>query len=123
MAKASGPQRPRRRFGRVRKLPSGRYQAGYLAPDGSVIYAERTFPTKAMADRFLVLTESEMLSGTWTAPERRRETVSEWAERWWRRDHLRRSTAVRDNGYLRRYILPELGALPLGEIDRETVQA
>ncbi len=123
MAKASGPQRPRRRFGRVRKLPSGHYQAGYLAPDGSVIYAERTFPTKAVADRFLVLTESEMLSGTWTAPERRRETVSEWAERWWRRDHLRRSTAVRDNGYLRRYILPELGALPLAEIDRETVQA
>ncbi len=82
MAKASGPQRPRRRFGRVRKLPSLRYQAGYLAPDGSVIYAEQTFPTKAMADRFLVLTESELMSGTWSSPERQRETVGEWANRW-----------------------------------------
>jgi len=123
VAKASGSQRPRRQFGRVRKLPSGRYQAGYLAPDNSVIYAEQTFPTKAMADRWLVLTEAEMMSGTWMPPERARETVAEWAGRWWRRDHLRRSTAVRDNGYLRRYILPEFGALPLGEIDRETVQA
>ena len=47
MAKASGPQRPRRRFGRVRKLPSGRYQAGYLAPDGSVIYAETASPFRS----------------------------------------------------------------------------
>ncbi len=123
MAKASGPQRPRRRFGRVRKLPSGRYQAGYLAPDGSVIYAEQTFPTRAMADRWLVLTEAALVDGTWSSPDRQRETVAEWTERWWRRDHLRRSTAVRDNGYLRRYILPELGTLPLAEIDRERVQA
>ncbi|MHB1509354.1 MAG: hypothetical protein ACYCST_09615 [Acidimicrobiales bacterium] len=71
----------------MRKLPSLRYQAGYLAPDSSVIYAEQTFPTKASADRWLVLTESELMSGTWMPPERRRETVAEWAERWMEGGH------------------------------------
>ncbi len=76
-----------------------------------------------MAERWLSLTEADILRGEWSAPERRAETVGEWAERWWRRDHLRPSTAVRDNGYLQRYILAELGTTPLASLDRECVQA
>lgn len=41
-----------------------------------------TFPTKAMAERWLPLTEADMVRGEWAAPERRAETVGEWAERW-----------------------------------------
>ncbi len=126
MAKASGPQRPRRRFGRVRKLPSGHYQAGYLAPDGSMIYADRTFPTKAMADRFLVLTEAEMLSGTWTAPERRRETVGEWAERWLTQGRSqgqwRATTANRYGNVVKTHVNTRWGSTPLGDVTREDVR-
>ncbi len=117
------PSRARRRFGRIRKLPSGRYQAGYTGPDGAVHNAEQTFPTKAMAERWLSLTEADVMRGEWSPPERCAETVGEWAERWWRRDHLRPSTALRDDGYLRRYILPTLGTAPLASLDRECVQA
>ena len=36
----------RRRFGYVRKLPSGRYQASYLGPDGRRRTAPETFDRK-----------------------------------------------------------------------------
>ncbi|MGW0103211.1 site-specific integrase, partial [Nocardia sp. NPDC003354] len=39
------PQR-RREFGTVRKLPSGRWQARYLGPDGQRHKAPETFATK-----------------------------------------------------------------------------
>ncbi|MHB1507971.1 MAG: tyrosine-type recombinase/integrase [Acidimicrobiales bacterium] len=123
MAKASGPQRPRRRFGRVRKLPSGRYQAGYLAPDGSVIYAEQTFPTKAMADRFLVLTESALVGGTWTSPERQRETVGEWAKRWMAGGHAwKPKTKAWHTWLLRCHVLPRWGDTAIGDVRREDVR-
>lgn len=35
----------RRRFGSVRKLPSGRFQARYPGPDGLLRSAPETFPT------------------------------------------------------------------------------
>ena len=33
----------RRRFGRIRKLPSGRWQARYSLPDGREVSAPETF--------------------------------------------------------------------------------
>ena len=33
----------RRRFGYIRKLPSGRFQASYLTPDGQRQFAPDTF--------------------------------------------------------------------------------
>lgn len=36
----------KRRFGRVRQLPSGRWQARYLDPDGVDRTADETFATK-----------------------------------------------------------------------------
>ena len=108
----------------MRKLPSGRYQAGYLAPDGSVIYAEQTFPTKAMADRFLVLTESELMSGTWTSPERQRKTVAEWANRWLEsRTGLGVRTVEVYRWLLDRHILPVLGTSTIGDLSAEDVRA
>ena len=50
----------RRRFGRIRQLPSGRYQARYLGPDGSDIAAPQTFSRRADADRWLAQTEARV---------------------------------------------------------------
>jgi hypothetical protein len=43
----------RRRFGWVRKLPSGRFQASYLGPDGRRRTAPDTFERKGDADQLL----------------------------------------------------------------------
>ena len=45
----------RRHFGAIRRLPSGRYQARYLGPDGLYHTAPETFELKADAAHFLAL--------------------------------------------------------------------
>lgn len=50
----------RRRFGRVRKLPSGRWQACFSTPDGRDHSAPSTFATKTAANRWLAAVETDM---------------------------------------------------------------
>jgi len=59
-----------RRFGNVRRLPSGRYQASYLRLDGLRKYAPETFERKGDAERFLALVETQLGSGDWSNPAR-----------------------------------------------------
>ena len=59
----------KRRFGRVRELPSGRWQARYKGPDGIDRPAPRTFDSKTSAERWLTLTEAEIIQGDWIDPE------------------------------------------------------
>jgi hypothetical protein len=47
------PGRKTRSFGSIRKLPSGRWQARYRAPDGLLRSAPHTFARKADASRWL----------------------------------------------------------------------
>jgi len=116
------PARQRRRFGRINKLRSGRYQAGYIAPDGRVVYAEQTFPTKTAADRWLMLVESELSRDTWTPPERRRETVAEWSDRWLgSRTRLAERTVELYRWLLDRHILSVLGDIALGDLSGDDV--
>jgi integrase len=72
----------KRGFGRVRKLPSGRWQARYPAPDGSDRPAPMTFARRADAERWLASTQTEMARGRWVDPAARDLTVGEWGERW-----------------------------------------
>ena len=62
----------RRRFGKLRKLPSGRYQASYLDPDGRRHTAPATFERKRDADHWLSATEIELMRGQWVTPTTRR---------------------------------------------------
>lgn len=55
----------RRRFGAVRKLPSGRYQARYPGPDGVMRPAPFTFETTADADDWLAEKQTEIRRGDW----------------------------------------------------------
>ena len=52
-----------RRFGYLRKLPSGRYQASYLGPDGRRRTAPETFDRKKDADLYLSRVESLITRG------------------------------------------------------------
>lgn len=75
-----------RRFGYIRKLPSGRHQASYLGVDRKRHFAPRTFRTRADAGRWLSVVESELLKGTWLDSEQGRVTFGAYA-RAWLRDH------------------------------------
>jgi hypothetical protein len=58
----------KRRFGRVRRLPSGRWQARYPGPDGIDRPAPGTFERKTDTDVWLTRKEAEILDGDWLDP-------------------------------------------------------
>lgn len=74
----------RRRFGYVRKLPSGRWQASFLGPTGKRQNAPDTFRTKTDADRFLVKVEADIARGTWVDENLGREEFGNYARGWLR---------------------------------------
>lgn len=57
-------------FGSVRKLPSGRWQARYVAPDLVRHTAPVTFDTKSDAETWLALRRSEVARGSGVRPAR-----------------------------------------------------
>jgi integrase len=76
----------RRRFGYVRKLPSGRFQASFIGPSGIRQTAPGTFRTKTDADRWLSAAEADILRGAWLNEDLGRESLGNYARRWLR-DH------------------------------------
>jgi integrase len=56
---------PRRRFGAIRRLPSGRFQATFVDPDGRRTTGPETFRTEADAARYLDRVEREIRRGQW----------------------------------------------------------
>ncbi len=72
----------KRRFGRVRKLPSGRYQARYAGPDGVDRPAPKTFASKTDADVWLTMKEAEIRRGDWHDPDAGKVLFGAYAETW-----------------------------------------
>ena len=72
----------RRRFGAVRELKSGQWQARYRGPDGLMRPADRTFPSKTGAEVWLNRKEAEILNGEWINPEAGRVPFAEYAAAW-----------------------------------------
>ena len=101
----------RRRFGLIRKLPSGRYQASFIGPSGQRQTAPRTFRTKADADRWLSTVESDLSRGTWLDEVLGREPFGIYA-RAWLRDHPKMGPRYRETCQrnLRLHLAPLLDA-------------
>ena len=72
----------RRRFGAVRQLASGQWQARYRGPDGLIRPADRTFATKTLAERWLTRTEADLLNGDWINPDDGGIPFAEYAAAW-----------------------------------------
>ena len=68
----------RRQFGRVRRLPSGRWQARYATLEGEQRTGPQTFATKAEASRFLAQIEVDLERGLVVDPRLARTTLREW---------------------------------------------
>lgn len=113
----------RRRFGWVRKLPSGRHQASYLGPDGRRHLAPHTFDSATAADRWLVQVETTILRKEWFDPERANVELRDYAKAWIdQRPGVRPSTQVLYHRLLDRYISPGLGGVHLSAIDTPMVR-
>ncbi len=117
-------RRTRRRFGHLRQLPSGRWQAKYQGPDGKVYTAPHTFKGKGMAEQWLTVKEAEIHKAEWLPPEASQETVATWAERWMAtKVNLKPKTKADYDMRLRVYVIPRFGNTPVTKITRADVQA
>ena len=107
----------RRRFGRVRKLPSGRYQARYAGSDGLDRPAPETFPTKRDAETWLVTTEAEILADDWINPDAARFPFGDYADQWIdERPDLRPKTVELYRYLLRRHLVPPFGTRAMADV-------
>jgi integrase len=111
-------RRARRGFGLIRRLPSGRYQASHMAPDGRRVNAPATFGTRTDAEAWLAGAQTDISRDAWRRPEppRRAVTFADYAASWLA---TRKLTPLTADGYaklLRGHLLPAFGALALDEI-------
>ncbi|MEO3820995.1 tyrosine-type recombinase/integrase [Plantactinospora sp. B24E8] len=114
----------KRRFGRVRKLPSGRFQARYHGPDGIDRPAPYTFASKTDADRWLTRVEADMLAGTWRDPKLGRVNLGAYLTEWIdHRPGLRVKTIELYRWLYRKCIEPSIGARNLDDITPGRVRA
>jgi integrase len=121
MAKGNRPGH--RRFGNIRRLPSGRYQASYLGPDGQRRSAQETFERKTDADKALSLIEAQIVHGDWTDPERAKIRLSDYAGTWiTQHPRLRPRTVDHYRWLLKKHIAPYLGGVSLGKISTGMVR-
>lgn len=113
----------RRRFGNVRRLPSGRWQVRYRGPDGQLQSLPRTFETKRDAERTLSAVETQLIQDDWTDPKRGAVKLSDYAERWiTERPGLRPSSAQLYDRLLRKYVVGQLGDVPLNKVTTALVR-
>jgi integrase len=107
----------KRRFGRVRQLRSGRWQARYPGPDGTDRPAPETFASKGDAEVWLTLKEAEILQGDWINPDDGKILLGEYARTWIEERHGLRPKTVEGYKYLlRKHIVPRLGDKPIADI-------
>lgn len=83
------PPRPKRTFGSITRLPSGKYRARYTGPDGRRHKAPSTFFTLDDAGGWLRSEEKLIAFDEWTQPatrslsaEDRARTVGDWIKEW-----------------------------------------
>lgn len=111
--------RGRRQFGRLRKLPSGRWQAAYTGPDTAVYPAPSTFATKLDAEAWLTDRRREIDRESWSppgSPSASAQTLAEYAEPWLTQRNLKPRTRAHYDQLLHNLILPAFGTATLPSI-------
>ena len=115
----------RARFGNVRALPSGRYQARYTGPDGRTHRAPVTFDTKGDAQTWLATVRADIVRDTWSphgTGKRKALTFGAYAERWLTARNLQARTRAHYRSLLDRLILPTLADVPLRHITPDLIR-
>jgi integrase len=113
----------RRRFGSVRRLPSGRYQARYPGPDGVIRPADDTFETKTDAEVWLTRKEAEILEDDWIDPDAGEVLLCDYAATWIdERPGLRPKTVTLYCYLLRSHIAPHFQTMTIARLNLATVR-
>lgn len=108
-------RRTRRSFGKLRKLPSGRYQASYLDPAGERRNAPTTFDAKIDAEAWLSTQHAAITTGAWRGRDDR-ITVGEYADAWLKTHQVRERTRYHYQVQLDRWIKPTFGTTPMSKV-------
>ncbi|WP_326611199.1 site-specific integrase [Streptomyces scopuliridis] len=120
-ARARGASR--RRFGAIRKLPSGRYQARYPGTDGLLRPAPDTYETKRDAEVFLAQIQADQARGDWIDPADGEVLFAEYATRWIDERGLAPTTDELYRRLLRLHLEPAFGALAVNAISPARVRS
>ena len=113
----------RRSFGAMRRLPSGRWQASYIAPDGLRRRAPSTFATKTDADRWLVTMQADIVDNRWRDPREGRQLFDAYAVSWiGERAGLRPRTVDLYRWLHSKYLRPHFGQAALIDINPSGVR-
>jgi len=112
-----------RRFGSIRRLPSGRLQIRYPGPDGRMRTGQETYERSSDADRALVLIEAQLTKGEWTDPDRGKVKLADYAATWIaQRPNLRPRTVDLYRWLLKKHIAPHLGGVPVGKLSTAMIR-
>ncbi|MDV7089488.1 site-specific integrase [Rhodococcus opacus] len=121
----------KRGWGHIRKLPSGRFQASYIGPDGLSRYkAPTTYSTRMDAEGWLSNERRKIELDVWTPPapamvrEKPKEPVlRDYSERWLAERTLKPRTRSGYAANLRLHINPILGDIDLRHITAQTIRS
>ncbi len=111
----------KRTFGSVDRLPSGRYRARYLGPDGR--RHTKIFDTKADAWAWLATQQTDLLRKSWRAPNAIHRTVGQYADDYIARNDLREGTRVLYAGLWRHHLAEPWAHVPVDEVTPATVRS
>jgi integrase len=101
----------------VYATPSGTFQVRYRDPNGR--QRARHFERKTDATRFARSVQTDIERGDWLDPRLTRVTFAAWADDWWSQvAHLKPKTRDDYRRTLELHVLPALGGMPIGTVDR-----
>jgi site-specific recombinase XerD len=104
----------------IAKRPDGRWRARYKAPDGR--WRAQHFDRKADATAFLDGIASQVVTGTYVAPERGKLTVAEWADKWIAgKVSLKPSTRATYKSILKHHVKPRWERVALADVAHEDI--
>jgi integrase len=122
--------RDKRSFGNIRRLPSGRYQVRYTAPDGSYVTAPKTFAARIDAEAHLTDRRREIDAKLWdsqSAAKPERITFGAYAAGWLDNRHvagrpIKARTREHYQNILDDHLLPTFGTRQLAVIKPKDVR-
>jgi hypothetical protein len=116
-------RRTPRGWGKVRKLPSGRFQASYLDATSTRRTAPATFGTRLDADAWLARQRAALDAGTWRDPGAGTAIFAGYARTWLAERELKPRTEAGYRAILDRHLIPAFGTVPLRSITPALVRS
>lgn len=105
----------------LERSSKGKWKARYRDPSGR--QRSKTFDRKSEAQKFLAMTATEMVQGTWRDPDLEKISFRDWIEEWWDTTvDLRPSTRVRDEAYMRNHVMPVFGDVAIGDLNPRQIR-